>query len=213
MVKYEKENYFETQFEKKFDGIITDPPYKNFGNKLGGDTMSFEEFMNKAYTETVPDAFLITFCNQKAMIDLINGCGKWNFKTFQIWDKRPTRTWIHWSYPLRCTEFILYFTKGKFKLSFKNGTVKEAYKRSSFGGVLKDTTKNDRKVSYGMYEEIVSFRNPRNKKHPTEKPKEFSKMFKHIVGNCNVLDPFCGTGNLLSEFENSTGIDMNYDSR
>jgi len=99
--------------------------------------------------------------------------------------------------------------KGNFKFSFKDGTEKNAYNRSSFGGVLKETSKNKSKKSYGMYSEIITFKNDKKKKHPTEKPIEFSEMFLKVVGkDAYILDPFCGSGNLLYSFNNSIGVDI-----
>jgi DNA modification methylase len=135
----------------------------------------------------------------------------WKFFTYQIWDKRPTRTWISWSMPLRHCELLFYFKKGKFKFNFRTGNIKPAVRRTNFGGGLKATTApNTASVSQEMYSEIVTFKvNHAAKKHPTEKPIEFSDMFSKIVGeNKRVIDPFCGTGNLLHSFRNSVGVDI-----
>jgi DNA modification methylase len=50
-----------------------------------------------------------------------------------------------------------------------------------------------------------------NKIHPTQKPNEFSYYFAHVVGGAeekSVLDPFCGSGNLLKAFPNAFGVDI-----
>jgi hypothetical protein len=51
----------------------------------------------------------------------------------------------------------MIFTKGDFPMDFRTGKIKPAVKRSGFGGSLKSShrTRNDRKVSYGMFEEII----------------------------------------------------------
>lgn len=210
-------NYFKMSFgEQQFDGIITDPPYKSsIKNVLYEQNFDVEMFMKKTDLETKRDSFLITFTNFFMGIDLINLSKNtnWNFKTFQIWNKEPTRNFISWSYPLRTCEFIYYFTKGNFKLSFKNGIVGEPYKRNSFGGSLRATIKNTKDCSEGMYSEVITFkqtnRQTKDNKHPTQKPVKFSEMFSKIVGNDKfVLDPFCGSGNLIFYFPMSIGIDI-----
>lgn len=39
-------------------------------------------------------------------------------------------------------------------MDFRTGKIKESVKRNSFGGSLKNTTKNDREESYEMYGDI-----------------------------------------------------------
>lgn len=213
-MKFIKGDYFKIKFKKKFVGIITDPPYKNaIKGKLNEQNFDILKFMKKSYDEIIDDGFLIIFSNFHMSIDLIINArlSGWKFCCEQIWDKRPTRTWISWSRPLRHCEYILYFSKGKFNFNFKTGKVKPKVNRSSFGGSLKETKKNTNKVSYEMYHQIIDFTNPRNKIHPTEKPIKFCNMFKHIVGGGDsntILDPFCGTGNLIIHFKNSIGIDL-----
>jgi DNA modification methylase len=105
----------------------------------------------------------------------------------------------------------LYFRKGGFKFDFRTGKTKPGVKRKSFGGKLKASKKNTSKISHEMYSEIVTFKlNHKNKIHPTEKPIEFSEMFLQIVGGADklVIDPFCGSGNLLHYFPNSVGVDV-----
>lgn len=190
------------KYRNFFNGIITDIPYH---------FKYLDKLVNLVNFITKKDSFFISFCNMKMLIDLVNIFSKNNFKfkTFQIWNKEPLRTWIYWSYPLRTCEFIVYLNKGNFKFSFKNGNIKKPYKRSSFGGKLKNTSKNTNKVSFGMYSEIITFKNNKNKIHKTEKPIEFSDMFSLIVGKEKiVLDLFAGSFNLLQSFKNSIGIDL-----
>jgi DNA modification methylase len=62
-----------------------------------------------------------------------------------------------------------------------------------------------------MYQEIVEFRSPKKSErvHPTQKPKGMSEMIAKIVGEeRRVLDPFCGSGSLLSAFPNGLGVDL-----
>lgn len=103
----------------------------------------------------------------------------------------------------------MFLKKGEFKYCFKDGTIKLPYNRKSFGGSLKETNPNDRKQAEGMYSEIFTFKNLKNKIHPTQKPIEFSSVFARITQGKKkwVCDPFCGSGALLSAFPNSIGID------
>lgn len=95
-------NYFNYQFNQKFDGIITDIPYKGaITNKLNEEKFNFFQFMNKIFNETKENSFFIIFSNFLCANDLIN-IGKeigWKFHTYQIWNKMPFRTWISWNYP------------------------------------------------------------------------------------------------------------------
>jgi DNA modification methylase len=214
-MQFEQKNFFETSISQKFAGICTDPPYKGcIDGKLEEQTFDVAAFMKKCNEITQPDAFLIVFTNFAMSYDLREFAKQngWKFAGYQIWDKSPCRTWIAWSLPLRTCEFILYFTKGTFKFCFKNGEIHEKVNRKHFGGSLKETSENQNKVSYGMFEEIIRISgNIKNRIHPTEKPAEFSKMFYQITQSTEqsfVCDPFCGSGNLLSSFKNSIGYDI-----
>jgi len=212
-MKFIQTNYFNYDTcNNLFDGVITDIPYKNaIKNKLNEQNFDLLAFLLKTDKDTKNNAFLITFVNFQCLSDLkfLSDKTNWKFHTYQIWNKEPIRNWISWSFPLRTVEFIGYFKKGNYKYSFKDGTIKEKYNRNTFGGSLKNTTKNNNSVSYGMYSEIITFKNLRYKKHPTEKPIEFSEMFSNIVGKDKyILDCCCGSGNLLNNFSNSIGIDI-----
>jgi len=212
-MEFRQNDFFTYPFHDQFAGIVTDVPYTGcIRNQLHEQDFDVAEFLEKADTITPPDSFLITFSNM-AMIQDMREFAKntsWKFQTYQIWNKEPCRTWIAWSKPLRTCEFVLYFTKGNYKLCFKTGKEKPMVKRGSFGGKLKATTANDRKCSYEMYSEIVTFPSPKHKIHPTQKPEAFSEMFRIVVGDPKgcILDPFCGSGNLLSAFPNSIGMDV-----
>jgi len=213
MKKHIIDNFFNYNFNtEKFDVIITDPPYKNaIKNTLNEENFNVDDFFNKINLITEKEAGLIVFSNFAMSYDLRYYALKhgWKFHTYQIWNKLPIRNWIAWSFPLRHCEFILYFKKGNFKFNFKTGKIKPPVKRSSFGGSLKNTSKNTNKVSYEMYSEIIEFKNIRRTKiHPTEKPRDFSIMFKKIVGSKKVIDMFAGSGNLVAAFDNFLTIDI-----
>jgi DNA modification methylase len=125
-----------------FDGVITDPPYKGaIKGKLGEKEFDFDLFMQKTDSETSSNSFLIIFTNFICAVDYVNASRKtnWEYHTVVNWDKRPIRTWIAWSYPLRVSEYILFFKKGNFQFNFRKGTEVPGYKRSKFGGSLKET--------------------------------------------------------------------------
>lgn len=200
-----------------FSAVVTDPPYHRstasnspVKGRLGCPEFSNERLLELADRLTVADAALVVTTNYPngAELHALSKGGPWTWRCTQVWDKRPTRTWVAWSRPLKCAEYIHYYTKGKYKLCFKDGTVKEGVKRSSFGGKLKASQPNKAKVSYGMYEEIVALPNPRSKVHPTQKPLSMSQMLVRVIGDVRVVDPFCGSGALVSAFTDATGIDV-----
>jgi len=246
-IKFLKQDFFTWQTTEKFDGVISDPPYKNaIKEALNEQQFNVLGFLHKADQLTSKNGFLIVFTNFAMTYDLRHFAKNtnWHFHTYMIWDKAPTQSWIAWSLPLRSVEFVLFFNKKKsvsdknyFKFNFRDGSVKAGVNRSSFGGGLKATSKNDRKTSQGTYPELLDKRrydalkipglnhltdydslpsvvplhlhyNQGEKPHFTPKPKKFSYLFRQIVGNKKVLDPFCGTSNLLSSFSNATGIDI-----
>lgn len=211
-MKFIRADFFEYQFQEKITAIITDPPYKDcIANKLNEQHFDVLKFLQKADDITKKDAVLIVFTNMAMVYDLRLYAHQtnWIYKTYQIWNKEPIRTWVSWNKPLKSLEFILYFIKGDFDLCFKDGTIKPSVTRSSFGGKLKDTTPNSNSRSFGMYSEIVTFPSDQHKIHPTQKPKKFSKMFKQIIGDVeSVLDPFCGSGSLLHAFPTAIGLDI-----
>lgn len=203
-----------------FDGVITDPPYNKstasnspVEGRLGCPEFENASLFTLATKVTNDDAFMIVTSNfpNGAELHALSKETCWRWRGTQVWDKRPTRTWVSWSLPLKCLEYIHFFTRGKFKLSFKDGTVKPKVKRKSFGGKMKVGKPNENEFSYGMFQEIMSF--PRLGKaervHPTQKPKGMSEMFAKIVGEeKRVLDPFCGSGALISSFHNALGVDL-----
>lgn len=212
-MKFIQSDFFTYLFQDSIQGIITDVPYKGcLTHKLEEQNFDVAWFLQKCDQITPKDSFLITFSNMAMILDMRSFAKDtaWEFQTYQIWNKEPTRSWIAWSKPLRTCEFILYFTKGNYKLSFKTGVKKPKVNRSSFGGKLKPTSPNDRECSWEMYSEIITYKSPKNKIHPTQKPIEFSTMFKNVIGNPNgiILDPFCGSGSLLHAFPNGIGVDV-----
>ena len=203
-----------------FDGVITDPPYHRstasnspVKGRLGCPEFDNARLLSLSADVTKDDAFLIVTTNfpNGAELHALSKDTVWRWRATQVWDKRPTRSWISWGLPLKCVEYIHYFVKGKFKFSFRDGTVKPKVKRKSFGGKMKVGKPNESEFSYGMFQEVVSF--PRLGKaeriHPTQKPKGMSEMFAKIAGeDKRVLDPFCGSGALLSAFPNGLGVDL-----
>lgn len=196
--------------------IITDLPYKAFSkNKFSANKVGDLGFNVKEFCDIInhkldrQKGIFITFCNILLMKDLFQNLSI-PFLCEQIWDKRPTRNWIAYSRPLREIEYILYFGYGK--LDFRDGTIKEKYNRKGFGQKdLVKTNANTKDFAEGQFRQIVSFPQIKHKIHPTEKPKEASAMFKQILRLNEfglIIDPFCGSGNLLHSFENSLGIDI-----
>lgn len=205
-MKFIQGDYFGMDFtDNPFDGIISDVPYKGaITGKLGEAEFDFDQFMSKAFAETKKDGFLISFINFFGAIDMINAGRNagWNFHVYQIWMKQAS-TWIAWSFPLRRCEFLLFFSKGKFKFTFWTGEKLPAYKRSSFGGSLKETQRFQGEFSFPVVKEIlgpddeiklvfdngtektVNFKQLSKAKrvHPTEKPEGFSWMLKQVVSS------------------------------
>ena len=162
---------------------------------------------------TKENAGIILFCNSLFKKDLFQNMPKsWKFHCEVIWDKGQNfKTWISWTKPLRHTEYILFFKKGKFKFDFWDGSIKEPYKRPQFGGSLKKTDKKTLEYSKGVFDEYWHIPLERIRVHPTQKPQEISLRLEKIV-NANarglkVLDCFAGTGNLLVAFEDAIAID------
>ena len=200
------QDFFTNTLESNsFDLIITDPPYKSFGNKLDGDLLNVTTMTKEFLRILKPDGQMIICCNFKLLTDLI-----YEFKNVNIplqhlivWDKRPTQAWISWGYPLRHVEYILFAGWGK--LNFRTGKIKDPVKRSSFGGKLKTTYPNKNEVSYEMFNEIWAIKSVPSKKriHPTQKPEQISERCKLICRDMNlkkIIDPFAGSGSLLSAF-------------
>lgn len=201
-----------------FDGVVTDPPYHRstasnspVEGQLGCPQFSNSGLLGLAAKATKEDAFLVVTANfpNGAELFQLSKDTCWRWRATQVWDKRPTRTWVSWGLPLKCVEYVLYFTRGRFRLSFKDGSVKPKVNRSSFGGKMKAGRPNTAAESFGMYEEIVSITPPRDRVHPTQKPEPLSGLIARVVGDTRrVLDPFCGSGALLSGFSDSVGVDL-----
>lgn len=214
-------DFFKLELDNDFDAVITDPPYKGVTTdncpvegRLGELDFCMELFLTRADEITKKDAALIVFGNfiNCAEFHHLSKKTSWKFIAEQVWDKRPTRNWISWSRPLRHCEYYIYLAKGKFRYSFKTGKVKPKVNRNSFGGPLRSAVSaNPTKVSYEMYEQIVTYKvDHKNKVHPTEKPIDFSEMFRKNLNmdNPKVIDPFCGSGNLLHAFPDAVGVDL-----
>ncbi len=117
---------------REFDGVICDPPFNRstatncpVEGRLGEVEFSNVAMLQLADRATKPDAFLVVFANFANGAELLveSKATAWTWVATQVWDKRPTRTWVSWGRPLKCVEYVLFFLKGKRKLSFKDGTV------------------------------------------------------------------------------------------
>lgn len=177
-----KGNYFLFDLSKLglFDGIITDVPYKDsLQEQLGEEYFDPLLFMQKAFDETKPDAFLITFINFFGISRMVNAAraAHWNFVAFQIWNKNKTSP-ISLNAPRRHCEYVIFLTKGN-------------YKFPDFNDVF-----------------LTFYGDPSTKIRVAEKPEEFSEWFKSIVGDAFILDPFCGSGNLVNDFTMAVCIDV-----
>ena len=126
--------------------------------------------------------------------------------------------------------------KTAFKFSFLTGEIKstEGYSRGSIGTGLRPEESTSKKgmkpkpalsryddalrLEYAgdeapegsemLLEQAITV--PSERVHPTQKPKEFSYYFAKIVKSVdvNVIDPFCGSGSLLTAFNNAIGVDI-----
>lgn len=225
------------QPDASFDTIIADQPYGSFQSAIGENAIkdaSFdtEAFCNEACRLLKPTGIFAGFCSIYLFRDyffLFNG--KLRFRCEQAWDKRPTRTWISNDLPLRHVEYVAYFGEGD--LDFRTGESSRPYTRPSFGGPLKETTRNDRRVSKGQFQQILEIPIMHSKQkhkhkainasnldslaaignvegdHPTPKPIEYSLYFKRVILDPGrVLDPCCGRGSLIWAFDNAIGIDI-----
>jgi hypothetical protein len=183
-----KGNYFDQEFPSKFDGIVTDIPYKDCIKKeFCEDQFDPVEFMQKAAKITSKDAFLVSTVNMENLFDLVKaaeGAG-WVFKTYQIWDKTPTGNFIAWTLPRRTSELIVYFKKkkGDFNFDFRDGTIKPGIIRSSARGELVDWKKREGGTTQGLYNDIVNIPiQPKKQRiHKTQKPPELANMVRSIV--------------------------------
>ena len=205
----------------RFEGIVTDPPFRDsiasncpVQGGLGAKGFSNERFMALAARVTGPDSVMAVVANFPNAAELhalskAPGC-PWRWVATQVWDKRPTRTWVAWSRPLKCLEYVVWFVRGKGVLDFRDGSLAAPSKRKSFGGAMKaQGGRRINKARQGMFEELVGIPTPRKRQHPTQKPAGLGKMLARVIGSeRRVLDPFCGSGALLGHFTNGVGIDV-----
>ena len=173
-------NFFEwvqAQEDHCYDAIITDPPYTSYRNSLGESLISDESFDIERFCKEVTrilkkDGIFVSFCSIHLLKDYFNFFkDTLPFRCEQIWDKRPTRTWISYSRPLRHCEYIVYFGGGQ--LDFRTGEIGDKYRRSQFGGGLKNTLKNTKGYSEGQYEQIISCSVPAKNKNNLSAQNEF----------------------------------------
>lgn len=181
-MQFIKANYYTTDLPAVFDGVITDVPYiGSLSGQLGEEYFDPIQFMERTYLQTKTDSFLITFSHFLGMTALVSTARVigWKFVTFQIWNKFTAGGGnLDDPRPRRHCEYILFFTKGN-------------YQFPSFDTVF-----------------LKYYVNSFTKAKVSEKPTEFSEWFKSLVGDVYILDPHCGTGNLISTFTNAIGVDI-----
>lgn len=186
---------------------------------MGDELISDESFNIELFCKEIvrlldKKGIFVSFCSIHLLKDYFNYFeNELSFRCEQIWDKRPIRTWISYTRPLRHCEYIVYFGEGN--LDFRTGEIGDKYRRSQFGGSLKNTDKNTKEISEGQYEQVINFQVPPKSQepniisHPTRKSPQFSEYFKKILNNPErVLDPCCGSGALICSFPNAIGIDI-----
>jgi len=254
-------DYFTVELgEGIFDAVITDIPYKKSQKgRYHEEDFSFRAFFEKTFKECKKDAVLITFSNEKCMLDLRLFCESsgWKYHTMNVWFKPNIHNPTDSNVPLKNCEFILYFFKGGgYKmLNFLNGS---KYKVES---VRKSSLYTDRpcknRFHYGHYQMTLQLSvlppmkkykaakkqikqrfptfpsgwkrakimvNGKPKCFAPEKPLGFSWFFWNILmgekfdaetekrsprrREIKVLDPFAGTGALLSAFPTGIGVDI-----
>lgn len=200
-----------------FNLIFTDPPYNAFTN-IEWDSIPIERMWNEFNRITEKNAGFVIFSNDKFMKDLFKYLpDNITFLHTIVWKKHNVRNYIHFSHPLKTKEFLHFFMKGKFRGNFKDGTTKERYNRTGFGNkaLMRNTeyhkteeNKNDE--SFGMFDDIWNIPLDKNRIHPTQKPRLFSERIKWLYREheFKVIDPFMGSGALLSAFDNAIGMDI-----
>jgi len=231
-------DFFDLSIADKFDGIITDIPYKRaFKGHLHEEDFDFRLFFDKVNNMTLDDAFLITFSNEKCLFDLRLYCERsgWKYHTMLVWHKPGIHNPHGWSLPLYSCEYILFFYKGRGKefFNFQKGIKRAKYARKKSLHTVKESSNP---YSYPAYQSVIECKFPsgwKRVKFPDgrnfkpEKPPGFSWLFFNIIcgqkfepktgkpiprfkqaNQIKVLDPFTGTGNLLMAFENAIGVDI-----
>lgn len=217
MNEYIYGDFFENVLKhESFNLIFTDPPYQAFTN-VEWDFIPVEKMWTEFNLLTEKNSAFVIFSNDLFMKDLFQFLPENITYLYSIiWKKGNVRNYKHFTAPLKTKEFLHFFMKGKFKANFKDGTTKERYNRTGFGNkaLMRNTEyhktkKNKNKESFGMFEDIWNIPLDKNRIHPTQKPRLFSERIKWLYREheLKVLDPFMGSGALLSAFTNATGYD------
>lgn len=167
------------------DLILTDPPYKvtsrgssgGTGGMLKSDinksgmvfkhnTIKFDEWLPECYRVLKNDSHAYFMTNNKNLLPMLRAVESSGFKVFKT-IIWAKNTAITNMYYMDSHEYIIFCRKGKAKKINNCGT-----------------------------KSVLSFDNPRNKLHPTEKPVELMEVL--ITNSTNdgevVLDPFIGSG-------------------
>lgn len=166
------------------DLILTDPPYKVTSRGSSGGTggmlkddinksgmvfkhnsITFSEWLPECYRVLKDDCHAYFMTNNKNLLSMLQAVENAGFKVFK------TLVWVKNTaitnmYYMDNHEYILFCRKGKAKKINECGT-----------------------------KSVLSFDNPRNKLHPTEKPVELmQKLLENSSSNSDVvLDPFMGS--------------------
>jgi DNA modification methylase len=216
--QYFYQDFFKNELEEdSFNLIFTDPPYKAFTN-VEWDFVPIKKMWEEFNRLTEKNSGLVIFSNDLFMKDLFQHLlSNIEYLYSIVWKKGHVRNYKHWTAPLKTKEFLHFFMKGEFKPDFRDGTVKERYNRTGFGNkhLMRNTEyhkteKNKNDISEGMFEDIWNIPLDKNRIHPTQKPRLFSERIKWLYRkhDIKVLDPFVGSGALLSAFQNGVGFDI-----
>ena len=178
------------------DLILTDPPYKTTSRGSSGGTggmlksddfkkgtvfkhnaITFDEWLPECYRVLKNDSHAYFMTNNKNLLPMLKAIESAGFKVFKT-IIWAKNTAITNMYYMDSHEYIIFCRKGK-----------------------------ARKINNCGTKSVLSFDNPRNKTHPTEKPVELMEVL--ITNSTNdgevVLDPFIGSG--------STGVAAKLNNR
>lgn len=167
------------------DLILTDPPYKTTSRGSSGgtggmlksdinksgmvfkhNTIKFDDWLPECYRVLKNDSHAYFMTNNKNLLPMLKAVESAGFKIFKT-IIWAKNTAITNMYYMDSHEYIIFCRKGKAK-----------------------------KINNCGAKSVLSFDNPRNKTHPTEKPVELMEV---LAGNSSqesdiILDPFMGSG-------------------
>ncbi len=213
--------YFKRIQDKSIDMILCDLPYGI--TDCDWDNIIDLETLWKEYNRIIKNngAIVLTAC-QPFTSKLIMSNIK-NYKTSWVWNKKQAGNFANAKYhPLKITEDILIFSKGKTKYNPQMTKGKERYKGGYKinGEIYKGIKKSvDKYLSDEYYPtNIIEIYNPKNKRlHPTQKPVE---LFKYLIKTYSnegdiILDNCMGSGTTAVAAKelnrNFTGCELNKD--